>query len=174
MTMPTAHFKRQIEDYLLAALAAVPELYRVKMFTRGVLPDIAIPQELYPMCECYILRETSVLELTGNYYHQTYEGALVFSVLLTSGADADLFQRRGGRIAHVTSYDMIDELVWATLLELQRCANHDLAGLSTTDETVLRFSAGEEISYGLLEADRANNWAMTATMRFMVETEREV
>lgn len=174
MTMPTPHFKRLIEDYILEALNDVPDLYRVKTFVRGVLPDIALPQESYPLCECYILRETSVLELTGNYYHQTYEGALVFSVLLTNGADADLFQRRGGRIAHVASYDMIDELVWAALLELQRCANHDLAGLSTADETVLRFSAGEEINYGLLEADRSNNWAMTATMRFMVETEREV
>lgn len=174
MTLPPAHFKRYIEDYLLATLASVPELHRIKVFTRGVLPDIAIPQELYPLCECYILRETSVLELSGNYYHETYEGALVFSVLLTGGADADLFQRRGGRIAHVTSYDMIDEMVWAALLELQRCTNHDLGGLSTADETVLRFAAGEEITYGLLEADRANNWAMTATIRFVVETEREV
>lgn len=174
MTLPPAHFKRHIEDYLLATLASVPELHRVKMFTRGVLPDIAIPQELFPLCECYILREASVLELSGNYYHETYEGALVFSVLLTGGADADLFQRRGGRIAHVTSYDMIDEMVWAALLELQRCTNHDLGGLSTADETVLRFAAGEEITYGLLEADRANNWAMTATIRFVVETEREV
>lgn len=174
MTMPTAHFKRAIEDYILNALNTNADLYRVRAFVRGVLPDIAIPQELYPLCEVYILREEPTGELTGNYYHQQYRGAIMLAVLLTGGADADMFQRRGGRITHVPSYDMIDELVWAALLELQQCSARDMDGLGNAEERVMSFSISPEVTYGLVEADRANNWALTATLVFTVETEREV
>jgi hypothetical protein len=174
MTMPAAHFKRAIEDAILAALNGCQDLSRVRAFVRGVLPDVAIPQELYPLCECYILREEPTGELTGNYYQQVYRGALVFAALLTYRADADLIQRRGGRITHVPSYDLVDELVWAALQELQQCQYRDLGGLEQQGERVLLFAVGPEVTYGLVEADRSNSWALTATVNFSVETEREV
>ena len=174
MTMPTPHFKRLIEDYILEALNDVPDLHRVKTFVRGVLPDIALPQESYPLCECYIYREIAESELTGNLYHVQYAGSLVFAVLLTLHNDADFVQRHGGRITHVPSYDTADELVRAAVLELQRCTQRDLGALADDNEHVLLFSIGPEIAYGLAEADRANNWSLTATVGFTVETEREV
>jgi hypothetical protein len=170
--------KRDIADYVIAALAANHGLDAMRLFIRGGAP-MPVPSDLHPYTEVEIGEEQPVGEYTGGVFTQTYIGLITVNTLAEQG---DWLEVTGDRIARVKSYDAVEELVHAVIVELQRDMHRSLGNLSSTYigggntvvEVVTQFSLSTSQAriYGL--DNRADNFTNFGSIPFEVETQRSL
>lgn len=163
--------KREIADYIIAALCACRNLDAVKLYIRGGAP-MDVPQHLYPFAEVIIDEEAVDEELTGGTYGQTYTGLITFSVEMAHLANGDWLEITGDRRATLPSYDAVEELVHYAREELQKAEHRAMGDLTIHQEKVNRFSLTSPIVYAIGQSARTNNWVNSGSISFEVETER--
>jgi len=168
----TIYVKRAVTDYIIAALKANRALDDVKLFVRGGLPPGMVPQDRYPFVEVMIAQETEDEEYTGNYYSQHYDGLLTVTVLSTQYARGDWLEHTGNRVATVSSYDQVEELVAHVVAELQKSEHKDMGELSVRDEVVTGFTVTGPRVFGIDHDSRTNSWENFGSIPFSVATQR--
>jgi hypothetical protein len=163
--------KRDIADYVIAALAANHALDDVKLFIRGGTP-MPVATDRHPFSEVLVGSEEPDGELSGNVYDQVYTGIVTFNVLLLKQADADWLEMTGDRTARLRSYDQVEELVKAARDELQREAHKEMGGLTSCGERVVLFAVTGPRVYGLEPDARTDSYTNFGSLTFEVATER--
>ena len=152
--------KRQMADYIQAALAARSELAAIKLYIRGGTP-MPVASDAYPFVEIIIATEMLIDQLTGSVTVHEYSGLITLNVKLATQANSDWLTPVSDGYKTVPSYDLVEELVCYIVRELQKDEHASMGGLTVTDldraETVIQFLLDEDVAYGLDVDARTNN-----------------
>lgn len=163
----------QIEDYIRDALLDVSDLNDVKAFATGYfMTDIEVPLDAYPFGAIVVDIDINQGEMTGSYSEEEYRGTIMFIGRMATLGNADwpdIIQRR---VIDLPTRRQILGFLQATADELRKCTHKDLGELVSDSKAVVAFRI-TEITWGMGQDRRTNNWEGAGVIRFIVETEEQ-
>lgn len=162
-----------IEDYIRDALLDVSALDDVKAFATGYFMEgIEVPLDACPFGTIVVNTDINQGELTGSYSEEEYRGTIMFigRMIEIGNADwADIIQRR---VIDLPTRRQILGFLQATADELRKCSHKDLGELVSGSKAVVGFRI-TEVTWGMGQDRRTNNWEGAGVIRFNVETEEQ-
>lgn len=162
-----------IEDYIRDALLAVAALDDVKAIATGTFMEgIEVPQDAYPFGTVVVNVDINQGELTGGYSEETYRGAIMFVTLLTELANADWPDMIQRRVIDLPARKQVLGFLTAAADELRKCTHKDLGELVDGSKAVVGFRI-TEITWGIGQDRRTNNWEGAGFMTFIADTEEQ-